>query len=170
MKQVFGFGSLMSLKSLQVSAPSVEKVTPVYINWYRRDFSIWDPLGFTKTFPEICWTWFCALDVQVSNDQETQVNGVMFHVSNEEFEEIKIREQEYNIIEAECFGFFTYESLWNCYFFSANKNNWVYNHGCKAQEKYLQVCLEWAKNYGDMFYTQFLETTYIWNKDLTHYV
>lgn len=168
MKQVFGFGSLINLDSLRTSAPNVRKVTPWYIKWYRRDFSVWDPLGFTKTFPEIQWIGFCALDVQRSMYKQSEVNGIVFSVSDEEFEEIKIREQEYDIIETESFAFDTDESLWVCYFFSANKNNGEYNFGCPAQEKYLKVCLEWAKEHWEAFYIQFLETTYIWDENLTN--
>lgn len=169
MKQVFWFWSLLNFKSLQVSAPSVEIVKPCYIKWFKRNFSVWDPLGFTKTFPEIQWIWFCALDIQKSINMLDVVNGIVFKVSDKEFEQIKIREQEYDILNAQCFDFENHKNLWNCFFFSANKNNWEYNYWCKAQNKYLEVCLDWAKEYGEEFYNQFLETTFIWDKDLINY-
>jgi len=170
MKQVFGFWSLLSLKSLQSHAPNVTYLTPVRIKGYERLFSVWDPLGFTKTFPEISWIWFCALNLRESNYKDNGVNGVLFSVSDEEFDELKMREQEYDLFSTECFDFKTDVSLWECYFFSANKSESEYNYWCKAQEKYLEVCLDWAKSHGEEFYKEFLKTTFIWNENLENYV
>lgn len=170
MKQIFWFGSLMSLSSIKASAPGVSEVTPAYVRWFIRDFSIWCPEWFTATFPDIKWIWFCALDIKRSVRDSNLVNGVIFQVSDEEFEEIKIREQEYDIISSSCFDFVSHENIWECFFFSANKNNGKYNHGCKAQETYLKVCLDGAKEQGDDFYEQFLKTTYLDDKPLQDHV
>lgn len=170
MKKIFWFGSLLSLESLKASGPDVKKLIPAYIHGFKRTFSLWDPIWFTTSQKDLSGIWFCALDIQKTGSHDDVINGVVFSVSDEDFECIKVREQEYDIVSIECFDFKTQQSLWEHFFFSANKNNGEYKKWCLAQKRYLEVCLDWAKEHGELFYEQFLKTTYIGSETLQEWL
>lgn len=160
MKQIFGFGSLINTESLKASAPSVTSIRSAYIKGFQRSFSLWDPQGFVTTNLDMARIPFCALDIQQS-DAQCMINGVVFSVDELEFERIRQREIEYKMLEVEAYDFQSNAQLGTCIVFSANKNNATYDKESDAQERYLRICLDGAQEYGDRFYQQFLETTFI---------
>jgi cation transport regulator ChaC len=166
-KVIFGFGSLLSLDSLQASAPDVIDVLPAYIHGFKRDFSLWDPIGFSKTNLDVAGIPFCALDLNPSLSSKVRVNGVVFTVSDSSFKDILEREREYRPIKTNAYDFISNEIIGECLLFSAAKNNGTYHFGSRAQARYLQICLKGAEEHGEKFYKEFLETTFINGKPLS---
>ncbi len=162
---VFGYGSLMSKESLRATVPDVSDIRPAYIEGFVRDFSLWDPEGFTETNRDIRGIPFCAVDVKQA-EGKSHVNGIVFSVDETYFKALRRREQEYALVSTTAYNFESGKPLGECKVFSANKNNGNYDFGSIAQGRYLQVCLEGAAEYGKKFYAQFLETTYINNQTL----
>ena len=166
-KVIFGFGSLINRESLKATVSDAYDIKPCFIKGFVRDFSLWDSVGFTETNLNLKATPFCALDVKKVNDVSKIVNGVMFKTSETHFNDLLRREQGYDLIETEVYDFKTGNPLGSAFLFSANKNNGKYNFGCKAQERYLSVCLSGAKAFGEKFYSEFLDTTFIENRCLS---
>lgn len=162
----FGFGSLINKESLISTVNEVWVIKPCYIKWYFRDFSVWDPLGFTKTQSDVLNLPFCALDVKKSSNKSSRVNWVLFSITKKYFDDLLSREQEYSLLKTEVYDFNNELNIWSVYFFSSNKNNWEYSFNSKSQDRYLKICLDWAKSFGKVFYNNFLNTTFIWDKKL----
>ena len=171
-KIIFGFGTLVNTNSLKRTVPNATHIKACYIKGFERNFNLWDPIGFkeTKVEKEIMGVPHCALDVQTTTNKDSTVNGVMFQMDNTHFEELKLREKEYNLIETNIYDFESNEIIGSGYLFSANKDNGTFNFKCMAQLKYLDICLEGAKEFGNDFYTQFLKSTYIENKPLNQVI
>lgn len=161
----FGYGSLINSKSLQASVPSA-KPRPAYIKGFRRCFNLWNPAGFTTTNLDVTGIPFCALDVSKLEDGGTRVNGVAFELDNASFEAMQVREAEYKLIITTCYDYNSDESLGECFVYSAGKNNGVFDQENEAQQRYLQICLDGAKEYGDTFYQEFVRNTFINGKPI----
>ncbi len=156
---VFGYGSLISGHSLQATVPDAKHIKPAYIKGFRRDFSVWDPEGWTETEQDVAGIPFCALDVTKGSGKN--VNGVVFEMGQDNFIALKRREQEYELLETTAFDFVSHKPIGLCLFFSANKKTGRYVFNEPAQERYMAVMLDAARKLGDNFYNQFLATTYI---------
>lgn len=163
---IFGFGSLINTESLRSSAPNAQP-KPAYITGFRRSFNLWDPSGFTTTNLDVAGTPFCALDISKVSDVSARVNGVVFSVDETAFKELQAREYEYKLIKTICYDYVSQEPLGTCMVYSANKNNGTYDFESKAQRRYLDVCLDGAKEYGKTFYNEFLDTTFIGDTPLS---
>lgn len=162
---IFGYGSLLSRESLRASVPNATNLRPAYMKGFRREFSLLDPEGWTTTNLDVAGIPFCAVDV-IAGHVDSIVNGIVFEVNREYMTALKRREQEYALIQTMAYDFRDDREIGSCYVFSANKRNGRYLFGEPAQERYLKVCLEGAREYGDKFYEQFLATTYIDDKTL----
>lgn len=163
---IFGFGSLINTDSLRRTAPNVSDIRPAIVKGFRREFNLWDSISgwreeHLKGIP------YCALDIRNDSDEQAKVNGVVFAVDEDELSSLIKREREYRLVETTAYDFKTDEPIGTCMLFSACKDNGKYAHGSPTQIKYLGVCLEGAKRYGEEFYKTFLETTFIGNQRLS---
>lgn len=165
-KLVFGFGSLINQGSLRLTAPGAFDVQPSYIQGFKRNFSVWDPIGWTKTNQHLQGIPFAALDIQATSQKQALVNGVVFKVSESDFAHLVEREREYTTLTTIAFNFADATKLGECTVFSAGKNNGSYVFDCEAQTEYLDLCLEGAEQFGEEFYQTFLDTTFIGNQQL----
>lgn len=161
---IFGYGSLMSHYSLRVTAPDAKGIKPAYIKGFRREFSKWTPQGWHTHNLDLAGIPYCSVDVVT--DSGKQVNGVVFETSPEGLAALKEREDGYELVSTQAYDFTTGEQLGECFTFSSNKCDGVYERGNPAQERYMKLCLDAAKEYGGEFYEQFLATTYIDNRPL----
>lgn len=163
---IFGYGSLINKDSLKVTVPDAEEIRPCFIKGFIRSFSLWDPIGFNETNLDVKEIPFCALDIEKIDDNSKIVNGIVFNMNETNFNKLIKREQEYKLIKTDVYDWYTKEILGSAFLFFSNKNNGKYNFGCKAQERYLDVCLKGAKAFGDDFYKTFLKTTFLDGKKL----
>jgi cation transport regulator ChaC len=157
---IFGYGSLLNLDSLKATIADPGEIKAAYIRGFRRDFSLWDKQGFTDTNPAVANIPHCALDVQKGN-ATAEVNGVCFAVNEDQFAKLLEREHDYELVKTMAYDFHTNEPIGACAFFSAHKHNGTYDFDNKAQQRYLEICLEGAKEFGAAFYQTFLDTTYL---------
>lgn len=164
---IFGYGSLMDPESLKVTAPSAYEIRPVYIKGFKREFCFWDSVGWTETNLDLAGQPMCALDVHEVSDSKAHVNGVAFTISGNELKRLLIREEGYQLITTPFFDFKTNDQLGTCQVFSADKHDGTFDFNGPAQARYLQVCLDGAKQYVEPFYQEFLKTTYIDSNRLT---
>jgi cation transport regulator ChaC len=166
-KLVFGFGSLINTSSLLMTAPSASDIRPAYVKGFRRDFSVWAKDGWSTTNLDLAGIPFCALDIQQNSDAGAKVNGVIFTVNDTDFLRLKERECEYEPTRTTVYDFTSDEPIGECLVFSSCKNNGNYDPESPAQTRYLEICLEGSKRYGENFYQMFLDTTFIDDKRLS---
>lgn len=164
---IFGYGSLIIPESLRATVPYATNVHPVYVRGFKRDFSLWDPTGWTATNLDLAGIPFCALDVHKIEDKGARVNGITFEVGESQMPALLRREELYALIETTAYDFYTDKPLGNCFVFSANKHNGKYDFSSPAQQRYVQECSESAKAYGNAFHKEFLENTYIGDRPLS---
>jgi cation transport regulator ChaC len=163
---IFGFGSLINLESLKATAPDAFGIRACYIKGFRRDFSLWNPIGWHKTNLDLAGEAFCALDVKSHSEPEARVNGIIFRVSEASYKRLIKRERGYSLVKTTAYCFESDEKVGECFVFSANKNDGTYNFDSKAQQRYLEVCLEGARLYGEPFYREFLDRAFIDGRQL----
>jgi cation transport regulator ChaC len=158
---IFGYGSLISAKSLKATVPTAKELRPAYIKGFRRDFSLLDTEGWVSSNLDVAGVPFCSVDVHKIEDSKAHVNGVIFKVGEEELPALLEREKDYALISTAAYDFRTDELLGECAVFSAGKHNGKYDFDSAAQKRYLEVCLEAAEEYGVAFREEFLRSTYI---------
>lgn len=163
---IFGYGSLLQLESLKATVPSARNLRPVYIKGFRREFTLWDSIGWTETNLDLAGIPFCGVDVCPVNDKNSLVNGVVFEVSEADLPALLEREKEYELVEVTAYDFTTHKPVGTCMVFSANRQTGEYDFNSAAQKRYLDVCLEGAEQYGEEFLSQFILTTFIGDKSL----
>lgn len=167
---VFGFGSLVNTESLKVTVPDASAITPSYIKGFVRDFSVWDAVGFHdlhETNSDIAGFPYCAMDIKRAADDSARVNGIAFKMSDTHFDELVKREHDYELVKALAYDFRSDELIGECFLFSSNKNNGRYDFDSMTQKRYLQICLQGAREYGERFYQEFLDTTFIETRRLS---
>ena len=166
-RTIFGFGSLISRPSLLVTAPSATDIRPAFIKGFIRSFSQWDSVGYTETNLDVAGEPMCALDITKTTDSEARVNGVVFTVSEPEYSKLLEREEGYKLIMVTTYDYSTDKPITNeCLMFSANKNDGKYDFDGVAQQRYLDIFLEAAEQYGEQFYLEALDTTFIGTQKL----
>jgi cation transport regulator ChaC len=168
---VFGFGSLISTPSLLATAPNASDIRQAYIKGFIRSFNFWDAVGYTETNLDVANEPMCALDIAETTDAEARVNGVAFNVSESDLSKLLKREEGYGIISVIAYDYGSDQQIaQDCLVFSANKNNGTYAFGGNAQQRYLEDYLKAAKKYGEQFYQELLDTTFINNQPLREIV
>jgi cation transport regulator ChaC len=164
---IFGYGSLMSKESLLATAPDATNIRSVYIKGFKREFCLWDPDGWTETNLDLAGQPMCSVDIHKIDNSQARVNGVAFTVTDEDLQRLLVREQGYRLITTTLYDFDADQKLGMCQVFSANKHDGSYDFNGAAQARYLQICLDSAKQYGERFYREFLETTFIGQQRLS---
>lgn len=166
-KFIFGFGSLICRPSLLATAPSATGIRSAYIKGFTRCFNFWDAIGYTETNLDVANEPMCALDVARSSDMRARVNGVVFTVGEPDLTRLLKREEGYELIRVPVYDYETDQLLSDeCLVFSANKNDGRYVFDGVAQRRYLEDYLDAARAYGDTFYQELLDTTFIDGKTL----
>lgn len=161
-KTIFGFGALIYKPSLLTTAPNATDIKPSYIKGFVRSFSLWDAIGYTETNHDVSAEQMCALDVAKVADAEARVNGVVFKVSESDLSKLIEREKGYELIAVTAYDYNTNQPITHdCLVFSANKNDGKYVFDGSAQQRYLEDYLSGARQYGEQFYEEVLDTTYI---------
>lgn len=156
---VFGYGSLMNSESLLSTVPNATDIRPAVIKGFTRDFSVWDEVGWVSTNLDVSDKPFCALDIHATDDVEALVNGVVFALPDEDLPKLLVREHDYTTIKTTVYDFATRQKIGEAIVFSSGKNNGQYDENSAAQQRYWDVCLSAAHEYGDEFYEMFIATT-----------
>lgn len=166
--KIFGYGSLINKKSLQASLPNVQEIAPAYIKGFRREFNYPELVGWKSHNLDLAGIPFCAINVSTVDDDSQKVNGVIFEIQRNDLAALRRRELDYELVETEAFDFQSGKEIGTCSVFVSDKCDGTYKFDEPAQERYLQVCLDGAKELGAVFYQEFLATTYIKGTALGH--
>lgn len=163
---VFGYGSLINISSLKEDVPEAKSITACYIKGFKREFCIWDPIGWSPNGQPNSEYAHCALTVYPVKNKLSLVNGVVFMPSDKSYKRLLKREVQYVPVTTMAYDFTTDEEIGECIVFSANKHNGVFINDSPWQMHYLNVCLDGARSLGEQFYDQFLDTTFLHDTSL----
>lgn len=105
-----------------------------------------------------------SLNIKYTQNEYDEINGVVYHLDEEDFLSVCKREEGYDLIPIEV-------TIWNdvnknfsseliAYVFSASNENYLSNH-ITPRPSYFFLCREAAKKLGPEFYTMWQETTYL---------
>jgi cation transport regulator ChaC len=160
--KIFAYGSLMYEKSLKKTAPNTKIISPVTLHGFVRVFNF--PSSYRMS--EIDGTPCAVLNLDKS-DLNHQLCGVLFETSQENFDEMLKREEGYELVQVEVEDFNNSNTRYKAYTFrSLHYDAHDFQTNSKKQLEYLSWCLEAVKIYGEKFYTNFLETTFIGDKTI----
>lgn len=170
-KTIFGFGSLIYTPSLLATAPQATNIKPAYIKGFIRNFNFWDAVGYTETNQDLAGEPMCALDIAKAKSAAARVNGVAFKVSEPDLSKLLIREEGYELLTTIAYDYVKGQPIaGDCLVFSANKNDGKYVFDGLAQQRYLDDYLRAAKQYGEQFYQEVLDTTFIDGQSLRNVI
>lgn len=168
-KFIFGYGSLMEKESRSRTTPNVTAIFPAKLNGFERSWSLQNvsEIGeYSTTF------------LGCEKKDNAEMNGILYEVSDEEFEKTKTRENGYNPTLISCHQHIhSYDEQ-----FILNENDEVYiftnikstkpNSKLPIVQSYVDICLngcmEIEKTFPlakqDNFTKNFFETTKLWSK------
>lgn len=150
---IFGYGSLMNIKSLRKTAPRAKGIRPCKIKGFKRVFDLEAKRKIGPRGP------IAVLDIK--KDKNSEVNGVCFEVDKGGYEALVEREVLYRFVEVDVYSPEN-ESCGKAFTVQANeKPRTSFKFDCQIQKEYLNTCLEGAKNFGERFYRDFLLNTYL---------
>ena len=166
-RYVFGYGSLLNEKSLLSTVSEIIEIKPALISGYRRDFGLWVEDGMKHDCADQCGKAYYAMNAE--KKEGAKMNGVLIKVDQEQYDKLVQREKQYDIHDVEVYDFVENKVITNGSLFVASKGAGGFNFDNPAQLKYLQICLEGARSFGQDFYDEFVRTTYIGDKSLANY-
>lgn len=137
----------MNIHSLKRTCPNSTILEDVKIKGFKRIFN--------KPTPN-----YAALNVIQTHDVQDVVNGVIVEITTQEdFDAILLREEGYSTITL------TINDK-KVLIFSSTEEPMLYRYETQRQREYLQTCLNGARERGEKFYNQFLQTTLVEEQSL----
>ncbi len=155
--KIFAYGSLMYKDSLLSTAPSARNIKPVKLFGFVRVFNF----PSHSRLSELDQTPCAVLNIDKS-DLDHELNGIVFEVSHLDFEDILEREKGYELVRIEVEDFYNSNSKFFAFMFRAKHfDAHNFQHNSKKQYEYLNWCLNAAKEHGEDFFNNFIESTYL---------
>ena len=103
----------------------------------------------------------CALNVTPDDRPGARVNGVVYDMSEEYFKDLLSRERDYGYVETDVYDFYSDEKIGTAFVFSANRTEGHFDFSSPAQLRYVKICAEAARKFGQEFYGEFMSSTFI---------
>ena len=152
---LFGFGSLVNIKSAQNSFKNrelkKEDLIPVKIRGYKRVWNSIESVFFEKELEN-------GVFLNIQKDENSEIFGVMIKISEEEFEILKLREKNYSCItiKKECVLNQNLDD--DLVAFMTTKDDKVAKTGqenCFIPSRYIEIVKEGVKNFSKDFQDNF---------------
>ena len=157
----------MSLQSLHATAPRAKNIQPAYIRGFIRDFSYWDPAGYTETNTELKGIPFCSLNLLQTGSNHNWVNGVVFEVDELDYHELIRREDGQPPLKITAYHYATDKPIGDVELFTDLIPNGHFAKHNPAQDRYLGIALAAAHQLSQNFYQDFLNSTFVDDKTLS---
>lgn len=154
---VFGYGSLLDLSSLRMTAPSATALESAWIRGYRRSFCVVDAEGWTATNLDVAGEAFCAVGVVPCVGHLT--NGVVFDVTSDDFAALVEREKQYRVDRVALYR--GGGARRTAAVFVARAAAPAMQWSSPAQRRYIDICVQGAAQYGAAFADSFARTTWV---------
>ena len=157
---IFGYGSLINNKSLKKTLPKAEIIDTGILRGYKRVFGTKSTNRLTKNNRSISV-------LNIEKNPKYYLNGVIIEINENDQKDLGERESAYERKELKVITDKNQEL--NALVFIDNSGITLpYLKDEPIQKNYLNVCLKGAKSHGEKFHKEFLETTFIYNKNLTN--
>lgn len=156
---IFGYGSLINIKSAQKSFKRVLKQSdfiPVILNGYEK---IWNSIEYIVFENETEVKKGIFLNLKKNN--ESQTNGVLLKITPDEFEFLKLREKNYSCINIEADDIIGFKPEENIYTFITTNEDKIANledKECFIPQKYITLLENGVKAYDEKFSKKFIES------------
>lgn len=152
---LFGFGSLVNIKSAQNSFKNrelkKEDLIPVKIRGYKRVWNSIESICFEKEIVN-------GIFLNIQKDENSYIFGVMIKISEEEFEVLKLREKNYSCITIKKENIFNQNLDEDLIAFMTTKEDKIAKIGqenCFIPSRYIEIVKEGVKNFSKEFQDNF---------------
>lgn len=152
---LFGFGSLVNIKSAQNSFKNrelkKEDLIPVKIRGYKRVWNSIESICFEKEIVN-------GIFLNIQKDENSYIFGVMIKISEEEFEVLKLREKNYSCVTIKKEDTFNQNLDEDLIAFMTTKDDKIAKIGqenCFIPSRYIQIVKEGVKNFSKEFQDNF---------------
>ena len=152
---LFGFGSLVNIKSAQNSFKNrelkKEDLIPVKIRGYKRVWNSIESICFEKEIVN-------GIFLNIQKDENSYIFGVMIKISEEEFEVLKLREKNYSCITIKKEDVFNQNLDEDLIAFMTTKEDKIAKIGqenCFIPSRYIEIVKEGVKNFSKEFQDNF---------------
>lgn len=154
---IFGYGSLVNIKSAQKSFKRKLKFSdfiPITVNGYKK---VWNSIEHIIFEDENRVTNGIFLNLEI--DKLSSTNGVLLKITDEEFEFLKLREKNYSYVEIDSIsGFQTDEKVFT---FMTTNSKKIANKDSKDSfipKKYIKLLEDGLKPYSEDFKNEFIKS------------
>ena len=152
---LFGFGSLVNIKSAQNSFKNrelkKEDLIPVKIRGYKRVWNSIESICFEKEIVN-------GIFLNIQKDENSYIFGVMIKISEEEFEVLKLREKNYSCVTIKKEDTFNQNLDEDLIAFMTTKDDKIAKIGqenCFIPSRYIEIVKEGVKNFSKEFQDNF---------------
>ncbi|RBQ28709.1 gamma-glutamylcyclotransferase [Aliarcobacter vitoriensis] len=152
---IFGFGSLINIKSAQNSFKNRElkkdDLIPIRIKGYKRAWNALESINFENIEVN-------GVFLNIQKDENSTIFGVMIKVSNEEFEVLKKREKNYSCIRIKKEDILNLQLEDDVFAFMTTNKEKIAKVGdinTFIPSKYIEIVQEGIKNFSKEFQSDF---------------
>lgn len=152
---LFGFGSLVNIKSAQNSFKNrelkKEDLIPVKIRGYKRVWNSIESICFEKEIVN-------GIFLNIQKDENSEIFGVMIKISEEEFEVLKLREKNYSCVTIKKESVINQKLDDDLIAFMTTKEDKIAKIGqenCFIPSRYIEIVKEGVKNFSKEFQDNF---------------
>ena len=152
---LFGFGSLVNIKSAQNSFKNrelkKEDLIPVKIRGYKRVWNSIESICFEKEIVN-------GIFLNIQKDENSYIFGVMIKISEEEFEVLKLREKNYSYVTIKKESVINQKLDDDLIAFMTTKEDKIAKIGqenCFIPSRYIEIVKEGVKNFSKEFQDNF---------------
>lgn len=152
---LFGFGSLVNIKSAQNSFKNrelkKEDLIPVKIRGYKRVWNSIESICFEKEIVN-------GIFLNIQKDENSYIFGVMIKISEEEFEVLKLREKNYSCVTIKKESVINQKLDDDLIAFMTTKEDKIAKIGqenCFIPSRYIEIVKEGVKNLSKEFQDNF---------------
>ena len=152
---LFGFGSLVNIKSAQNSFKNrelkKEDLIPVKIKGYKRVWNSIESICFEKEIVN-------GIFLNIQKDENSYIFGVMIKISEEEFEVLKLREKNYSCVTIKKESVINQKLDDDLIAFMTTKEDKIAKIGqenCFIPSRYIEIVKEGVKNFSKEFQDNF---------------
>lgn len=152
---LFGFGSLVNIKSAQNSFKNrelkKEDLIPVKIRGYKRVWNSIESICFEKEIVN-------GIFLNIQKDENSYLFGVMIKISEEEFEVLKLREKNYSCVTIKKESVINQKLDDDLIAFMTTKEDKIAKIGqenCFIPSRYIEIVKEGVKNFSKEFQDNF---------------
>lgn len=152
---LFGFGSLVNIKSAQNSFKNrelkKEDLIPVKIRGYKRVWNSIESICFEKEIVN-------GIFLNIQKDENSYIFGVMIKISEEEFEVLKLREKNYSCVTIKKESVINQKLDDDLIAFMTTKEDKIAKIGqenCFIPSRYIKIVKEGVENFSKEFQDNF---------------